>query len=190
MLREINSDQQEVNEICHQGCVTMWLAAAAVCQLTYACRYNPEKRLSCRRPADIGLAWKQCSGPDNCKRMAFIFNYYASEIYERALGGTHQDMITKHIMKTMGIQMDVQPSEMRGGQMTCIQQQYSICSKNMKNNILRAGGNKHNVRVNLEQGKGRTNKNLKRPKQVFYNWRKDPNNPNGRIVERVSKIGI
>jgi hypothetical protein len=186
MLKDINSDKQEVNKICHQSCVTMWLAAAEVCQLTYACPYNPDKRLLCRRPADIGLAWKQCSDPDNCKRIAFIFNYYASELYERALGGTHQNIITNHIMKTLGIEMDVQPTEMRGGQMTCIQQQYSICAKNMKNNILRAGGNKHNVRVNLEQGKARTNKNLKRPKEVFYNWRKDLDIQGGRSVERVS----
>jgi hypothetical protein len=48
--------------------------------------------------------------------MAFIFDYYGTEVYRRALSTTHQEATTRHIMTTMSIQMDVLPSEMRGGQ--------------------------------------------------------------------------
>ncbi len=89
-------------------------------------------------------------------------------------------------MATMGIEMDVRPAEMRGGQKTCVQQQYSYCAKTRKNNILRVGWNKHHVRVNLEQGKAsKTNKNWKRPKEVFFNSRINPNIPGDTVVEKV-----
>ena len=153
MLEAINLDKQQVTSFCNEGCVALWLEAASVCQLTYACPYKQGTQLSCQRPSDIGLAWKQCSGPANCKRMAFIFDYYGAEVYRRALSTSHQETTTKHIMNSMDIEMDVLPSEMRGGQKTCIQQQYSYCAKPRKNNILRVGWNKHHVRVNLEQGK-------------------------------------
>lgn len=186
MLQTINKDKEQVTRLCNQGCVTLWLEAADVCNLTYACPYKPDTRLSCRQPREIGLAWKQCSGPANCKRMAFIFDYYGAEVYRRALSTTHQEETTKHIMASMGIAMDVRPAEMRGGQKTCIQQQYSYCAKNHKNNILRVGWKKHHVRVNREQGKTRTNRNWKRPKEVFFNTRMHPNLPGETIVEKVS----
>ena len=187
MLKAINLDKQQVTTFCNRDCVALWLEAAEVCQLTYACPYKHNTWLSCRKPSDIALAWKQCSGPVNCKRIAFIFDYYGTEVYRRAVSTTHQEATTKQIMATMGIVMDVQPTEMVGGQKTCIQQQYSYCAKNRKNNILRAGGNKHHVRVNLEQGKAlRTNKNWKRPKEVFFNSRIDPNSAGEAVVEKVS----
>jgi hypothetical protein len=189
MLNAINQDKKHVTRICNQRCVSLWLAAAEVCQLTYACPYKPETRLLCRKPSEIGVAWKQASGPAACKRMAFIFDYYGSEVYRRALGTTHQEETTQHIMATMGIEMDVLPAEMRGGQKTCIEQQYSYCAKNFKNNQLRAGWNKHHVRVNLAQGKARTNKNWKRPKAVFFNSHNHPNIQGETLVEKVSTSG-
>jgi hypothetical protein len=186
MLTAINADKQRVTSLCNQSCVALWLDAADVCKLTYACPYKPNTHLSCRKPSDIGLAWKQCSGPANCKRMAFIFDYYGTEVYRRALSTTHQEATTKHVMVTMGIVMDVLPAEMCSGQKTCIQQQYSYCAKNNKNNILRVGWKKHHVRVNLAQGKARINKNWKRPKEVFFNSCRDFNMPEETVVEKVS----
>jgi hypothetical protein len=103
-----------VTTICNQRCVALWLDAADVCKLTYACPHKPNTRLSCRKPGDIGLAWKQCSGPANCKRMAFIFDYYGTEVCRRALSTTHQEATTKHIVETLGVVMDVLPGDMRG----------------------------------------------------------------------------
>jgi hypothetical protein len=120
MLGAINLDKQEVRRLCDQECVALWLDAAKVCNLTYACPYKPNTRLSCRKSSEIGLAWKQCAGPTNCKRMAFIFDYYSAEIYWRAHGTTHQEATTRHITESLGIVMDVQPADMRGGQKTCI----------------------------------------------------------------------
>jgi hypothetical protein len=185
MLDVINHNKKAVTALCNEDCGALWLEAADVCKLTYACPYKPNTRLSCRRPSDIGLAWKQCSGPANCKRMAFIFDYYGSEVYRCALRTSHQEATTKHIMATMGIVMDVLPSEMRGGQKTCVQQQYSYCAKNKKNNILRGGWNKHHVRVNLGQGNVGTSKNWKRPKTVFFKSIRDPGTAE-KTVERVS----
>ncbi len=186
MLKAINLDKQEVTRLCNQDCVTLWLDAAEVCNLTYACPYKPNTRLSCRKPSEIGLAWKQCAGPTNCKRMAFIFDYYGAEVYRRAHGTTHQEATTRHITALMGIMMDVQPADMRGGQKTCIQQQYSYCAKNHKNNILRMGWNRHHVRVNLEQGKANTKRNWKRPKEVFFTSRPNPTIGGERAVDQVS----
>jgi hypothetical protein len=187
MLSAINLDKMHVTTICNQRCVALWLDAADVCKLTYACPYKPNTRLSCRKPGDIGLAWKQCSGPANCKRMAFIFDYYGTEVYRRALSTTRQEATTKHIMETLGVVMDVLPGDMRGGQKTCIQQQHSYCAKNRKNNILRVGWQKHHVRVNLEQGAAKTKKNWKRPKEVFFNCCIDPSSPGRPLVEKVSR---
>ena len=190
MLQTINEDKQTVTRLCNSACVAMWLDAADVCKLTFACPYKRDTQLSCRRPHDIGLAWKQCSGPDNRKRMAFIFDYYGTEVYRRALGKTHQAATSEHIMATMGVVMDVGQTEMRSGHKTCVQQQYSCSAKNGKNNILRVGWNQHHVRVNLEQGKGRTNKNWKRPKEVFFNSRRDKNVVGEMtVVEKVSTPG-
>ena len=187
MLHSINVEKQEVTRLCNQQCVTMWLDAAEVCQLTYECPYKLDTRLSCRKPSDIGLAWKQCSGPANCKRMAFIFDYYGTAVYRRALNTTHQDLSTRHVMATMGISLDVQPEEMSSGQKTCIQQRYIYCAKTSKNNILRVGWNIHRVRVNLEQGKTQTKRNWKRPKEVFFNSRIDPTGQvKESVVEKVS----
>ncbi len=132
MLKAITLDKQQVTTLCNQNCVTLWLDAANVCNLTYVCPYKPNTFLPCRTPSDIGLAWKQCSDPANCKRMAFIFDYYGTEVYRRGLSTTHQDVTTNHIMTTIGIVMDVPPAAMRGGQKTCIEQQYSYCAKTLK----------------------------------------------------------
>jgi hypothetical protein len=186
MLAVINADKQHVTTLCNQRSIALWLEAADVCNLTYACPYRPNTRLSCSKPGDIGMAWKQCSGPANCKRIAFIFDYFGSKIYPRALGTTHQAATTKHIMATMGITMDVQPGEMREGQKTCVDQMYSYAAKNAKNNILRTGWKQHHVRVNIEQGKARTKKNWKRPKEVFFNNHSNPNTAGETTVVMVS----
>ena len=181
-------DKREVTRLCNRECVTMWLDAAEVCQLTYMCPFKPNTQLSCRKPNDIGMTWKQCSGPDNCKRMAFIFDYYGTEVYRRALNKTHQDACTQYVMATMGIVFDVPPAEMSGGQKTCLQQRYSYCANLYKNNILRAGWNNHHVRVNLEQGKTQTKKHWKRPKEVFFNSRINlVGQSNDTIVEKVGQ---
>jgi hypothetical protein len=134
------------------------------------------------------LAWKQCSGPANCKRMAFTFDCYGTEVHRRALSTTHQEATTKHIMEAMGVVMDVLPGDMRGGQKTCIQQQHSHCAKTRKNNILRVGWQKHQDRVNLEQGAAKTKKNWKRPKEVFFNCCIDPGaSPGKPLVEKASR---
>ena len=186
MLKAITLDKQQVTTLCNQNCVTLWLDAANVCNLTYVCPYKPNTFLPCRTPSDIGLAWKQCSDPANCKRMAFIFDYYGTEVYQRGLSTTHQDVTTNHMMTTIGIVMDVLPAAMRGGQKTCIEQQYSYCAKTLKNNILRAGWKKHHVRINLEQGNPRPNKNWKRPKEVFFKRLLNPTIPGHAVVEKVS----
>jgi hypothetical protein len=187
MLQIINRNKDEVTKFCHDSCVAMWLDAADVCNLTYLDPYRTNTRLSCRQPSDIKRAWQQCAGPDNCKRMAFIFDYYGSAIYSRALNKTHQAITTDNLLATMGIQFDVRPDEMQGGQKTCVEQQHSYTAKNAKNNILRGGGGKHKVRVNLERGKGaRINPNWKRPKQVFFISRMNSNVAGEKVVEEAS----
>ena len=189
MLTAINDDKQAVTALCNAACVALWLEAADMCKLTYACPYKADTQLSCRKASDIGLAWKQCSGPANCKRMAFIFDYYGTEVYRRALSTTHQEATTTHIMATMDIVLDVLPTEMRGGQKTCLQQQYSYCAKTHKNNILRVGWKQHHVRVNLEQGKAERRRNWKRPKEVFFNSRRNRTiEGETPVVDKVSMI--
>jgi hypothetical protein len=187
MLHTINNDKKRVTELCGQQCVQLWLEAAKLCGLTYECTSTPGRHLVCRKPRDIGLAWKQNSGPLNCKRIAFIFDFYGTEIYRRAFSTTHQEATTRYVMATLGIAMDVPPAAMCRGQKTCVQQQYSATSHIRKNNILRVGRNNHDVRVSLEQGSEGTNKNWKRPKEVFFNIRSDPtSNQKSRLVEKVS----
>jgi hypothetical protein len=190
MLNEINADRQCVNKLCGMACVKLWLEAAVICNLTYVCKYTPGRHQSCTSTGNIGLAWKQDSGPTNCKRMAFIFDYYGSEVYKRAVNGTHQDITAKNILAQLGIQIDEPSAEMRGGQKNCVQQQYSAASKTKKNNILRVGTKSHQVRVNREQGKHFSTKvNWKRPKEVFFNSTNDPGTPSRKIVTKVSVHG-
>jgi hypothetical protein len=190
MLNEINADRQCVNKLCGMACVKLWLEAAVICNLTYVCKYTPGRHQSCTSTGNIGLAWKQDSGPTNCKRMAFIFDYYGSEVYKRAVNGTHQDITAKNILAQLGIQIDEPSAEMRGGQKNCVQQQYSAASKTKKNNILRVGTKSHQVRVNREQGKHFSTKvNWKRPKEVFFNSTNDPGTPSRKIITKVSVHG-
>ena len=187
MLQAINNDKREVTRLCNQRVEALWCDAAEVCGLTYGCSYKPNTRLLCRNAHEIGKAWKESSGPDNCKRLAFIFHYFGTEVHRRALGTSHQDATTMHIMATMGIEMDVLPANMRSGQKTCVQQLYSCCAKNLKNNLLRAGWNQHHMRVNLEQGTTRTKRNWKRPKEVFFISHDNANDTTrDTVVEKVS----
>jgi hypothetical protein len=188
MLSEINADKKELALLFDRKCVAMWLDAADVCNLTVADRFKPNTRLSCHKPGDIAMAWRECSGPVNCKRMAFIFDYYGTELHQRALNTTHQVATTKNIMDKLGIVMDVLPEDMRSGQKTCVEQMYSYASKNRKNNISRVGWKRHHVRVNLGEGETKTtSKNWKRPKEVFFNSRNDPNEAGKTIVQKVCK---
>jgi hypothetical protein len=188
MLQTINSNKEEVTKFCYDSCVSMWLDAADVCNLTYLDPFRTNTRLSCRQPIDIKRAWQQCAGPENCKWMAFIFDYCGTVIYPRALNKTQQAVTTDNLLATMGIEFDVRPNEMQGGQKTCVEQQHSYTAKNTKNNILRGGGDKHKTRVNLERGKGATNnKNRKRPKQVFFISRMNTNLTGEKVVEEVSR---
>jgi hypothetical protein len=152
MLQTINNDKRRVTELCGRQCVQLWLEAAMLCGLTYECTATPGRHLACRKPSDIGLAWKQNCGPLNCKRIAFIFNFYGTEVYRRAFSTTHQEATTRYVMATLGIVIDVPPAAMCHGQKTCVQQQCSATLHIRKNNILRVGRNNHNVRVSLEQG--------------------------------------
>ena len=174
MLSAIDEDKRIVARLCTQRCVALWLDAAQVCKLTYACTYKTNTQLPCQSPHDLGVAWRQCASPENCKRMAFIFNYYGTELYRRAWGTTHQEVTTSHITETMNIVMDVGPADMLGGQRNCLQQQYSTSANTRKNNIWRSGAGQHGVRVNIEQGTTRTKPNYKRPKETFFISRHDP----------------
>jgi hypothetical protein len=185
-LKEINQDKKSVTTLCGQQCLLIWLEAALLCELTYECPATPGRRLACQKPHDIGLAWKQDAGALNCKRIAFIFDFYGTEVYRRALSTTHQEATSYHIMERLGVVMDVPPEAMLHGQKTCVQQQYSATSNIRKNNILRMGSNKHHVRVNREQGNARKNVNWKRPKQVFFNSHTDPNDHKTKVVDKVS----
>jgi hypothetical protein len=145
------------------------------------------RRLACRKLSDIGLSWKQDSEPLNCQRIAFIFDFYGTEVYRRAFTMTHQEATCSKIMATLGIVMDVPPSSMRHGQKTCVQQQYSATSNVRKNNVLRAGKNYHHVRVNREQGPTCTNRNWKCPKAFFFTVRGDKSDPEDKVtMEQVS----
>jgi hypothetical protein len=192
MLKEINTDRQSVNERCGMACVQLWLEAATICNLTYECKYTPGRHQSCELTSDIGVAWKQDSGATNCKRMAFIFDYYGIEVYKRAVNATHQDVTAKTVLAQLGIQINEPSADMRGGQKNCVQQQYSAAAKTKKNNILRVGTKAHKVRVNREQGKHSSTKpNWKRPKDVFFNTTNDPSAPSGKIVTKVSSgVGV
>ena len=186
MLDAINEDKQRVAHLCGQQCVQLWLEAATVCEMSFECTATPGRRLACTKIHDIGLAWKQDGGPDNCKRIAFIFDFYATEVHRRAMSTTHQEATSYLVMATLGIVMDVPPESMRQGQKTCVQQLYSATSNTLKNNALRMGWHHHRTRVNLEQGSSRTKKNWKRPKHVFFNNRQDKSDPTKTQVAKVS----
>jgi hypothetical protein len=188
MLATINEDKKRVALLCGQQCVDLWRDAAAVCELSFECPSTPGRRQICRTLHEIGVAWKQDCGADNCKRIAFIFDFYATEVHRRALTTTHQEATSFYIMATLGIVMDVPPEAMRQGQKTCVQQQYSSTSKIRKNNILRMGSQHHGTRVNLEQGPTQTKSNWKRPKHVFFDNRRDPSDPTKTVVTMVSSI--
>jgi hypothetical protein len=190
MLKDIERDKDRVITLCHKHCAELWLEAAKVCELTYECPATPGRRLVCHKTNDIGLAWKQDGGPINAKRIAFIFHYYGTEVYRRAMGTAHQDAATANILATLCVVMDVQPAEMKHGQKTCVQQMYSNTANVKKHNILRPGTWKHEVRVNLEKGKvrgtDRTHRNWRRPKDVFFMNRPDPYDPPNHEIEKVS----
>ena len=174
MLSAINRDKKAVTTLSGQQCVRLWVEAAALCEFTFECPATPGRRLACRNASDLGRAWRQDGGTRNCKRVAFIFHFYGTEVYRRALSTTHQEATAYNIMATLGVVMDVPPAEMRLGQKTCVQQQYSATSNVRKHNILRLGGKQHNVFVNLEQGDSNgEHKNWKRPKAIFFVCRKD-----------------
>ena len=162
----------------------MWLDAAEVCQLTYKCPFNSPIRQPCRKLADISLAWRECAGPENCKRIAFIFDYYGSIVHQRALSTTHKTTTASEVMRNMGIVFEV--AEMKGGSTNCVQQQYSSCAKTQKFNLLRGGCAKHGVRVNLGMGKKQPHTNWKRPKEVFFIFRDDTEQPGVKVIEKVS----
>ena len=190
MLGDINRDRQCVNQLCGMACVEMWLEAASICNLTYECKYTPGRRQSCTSTGNIGIAWKQDSGSINCKRIAFIFDYYGSEVYKRAVGATHQDVTAMNVLGQLGIEIDDPTDDVRGGQKNCVQQQYSAAAKTKKNNILRIGTKANNVRVNREQGKQcSTKSNWKRPKEVFFNSTNVASELGGKRVTKVSWDG-
>jgi hypothetical protein len=189
MLRSINTDQKRVAKLCGRQCVRLWVEAAAVCGLTHECPFTPGRHLTCHTPGDISMAWRQNVGAVNCKRIAFIFFYYGTEVHKMALSTPHRDATAYHIMDTLGIEMDVLPAAMRGGQKTCLQQQYSNTANNKKHNILRSGKEKHQVQVTCEEGQSqaqaRTTKNWRRPKSMFFIKRQNPSDSTKLLVDKV-----
>ena len=184
MLTRINNDQTEVDGICLRHLAAMWLDAAEVCSLTYKCPFNARIRQPCRKLSDITLAWTECAGTENCKRIAFIFDYYGSVVHQRALSTTLQTTTTSEVLRTMGIVFDV--ANMKGSSKNCVWQQFSSCNKEHKSNLLRGGIGKHGVRVNLGLGKQQQKKNWKRPKHIFFIYRKDKERPSIDVIEKVS----
>ena len=185
MLKTINNDKMTVTSYFSGRCVEMWLEAAEVCQLTYKCPHNPMIRQPCRKLSDIGLAWRQCGDSVNCKRMAFIFDFFTKTLHQRALNQTHQASLTSGVMQSMGIVFDVLPADMPPGHKNCIQKLYSNWTKVQKENTLRGGRQKHNLRVNLGKGSSQTQQNWKRPKEVFFIQGDDPDWPGKKLLQKV-----
>ena len=139
----------------------------------------------CRKLSDITLAWNECAGPVNCKRIAFIFDYYGSVVHQRALSTMLQTTATaSEVLRTMGIVFDVE--NLKGGSKNCVGQQFSSCSKDHKFNLFRGGCGKHRVRVNLGLGKQQTQKNWKRSKHIFFIYREDLERPGCEVIKTVS----
>ena len=186
MLQVINDDKKRVAQLCGQQCKQLWLEAAAVCALTFQCPSTPGRRLACQKLGDIGQAWKQDSGATNCKRIAFIFDCCGTELHRRALSSSHQEATTSYVMTMLGVDMDVQPADMRRGQKTCVQQQHGNTAHDMKNNLLRMGEQHHRGRVNIERGNVGSKRNWKRPKHVFFTVRGDASDRSRKVEEEVS----
>ena len=185
MLKTIDEDKQNVDHLCGLECMNLWLEAAAVCEMTFACPYTPGRRLPCRKVSDIGLAWLQDTGPHMCKQMAFVFDFYGTVVYRRAWASTHQEVTYSVVMEKLGVQMDVLPSEMTGGQKTCGEKMYSCTANVRKNNILRLGQLQHHSRVSVAQGETRNSMSWRRPKYVFFIMRPINGDKNNKSVEKV-----
>ena len=186
MLETIDEDKKRVAHLCGQQCVKLWLEAASVCEMTFMCPSTPGRRLPIRKLSDIGLAWQQDPGRITCKQIAFVFDFYGTEVYRRAFSTTHQEMTFALVMDRLGVQMDVLPSEMEHGQKTCVQQLYSCTANWRKNNVLRQGKHLHGARVCLTQGATRTSLNWRRPKDVFFIMRPNNGDRKNQLIEKVS----
>ena len=186
MLETIDSDKQNVAHICGQELVKLWLEAASICGMTFACPHTPGRRLPCRKPTDIGLAWLQDTGPLICKQMAFIFDFYGTVVYRRAFASTHQEVTYAMVMDRLGVQMDVNPAEMTHGQKTCVQKLYSNTANVRKNNVIRLGQSQHHSRVCVAQGESGMSTNWRRPKYVFFIMRPINGDKNHKSREKVS----
>ena len=183
LLTVINDDKERVASICTAHLAAMWLDAAEVCNLTYKCPFDSRVRQPCRKLSDITVAWTECAGSKNAKRIAFIFDYYGSVVHQRALGTTLQTATASEVLRRMGIIFDV--AHLKGGSKNCVRQQFSYCSQNQKYNLLRGGYQKHRVSVNLGLGNQQTKKNYKRPKHIFFVYREERERPGMKVIETV-----
>jgi hypothetical protein len=71
--------------------------AAETTGMTYKCKYT-QHNFKCIRIKDLRISWVQEGSAENLKGIAWMFYYYATELYQTGMAQTHGEWVKRKVM--------------------------------------------------------------------------------------------
>jgi hypothetical protein len=165
---KVLEEKREAEQLIRSEINELLRVASEITGMRYKCKYT-EHNLKCITIKDLRVAWVQDGSAENLMRMAWMFYYYATELYQNGLAQTHGETVERKLMSKMKfvyVHLDNLPINQR----TCVHQLYSKVMNEVRANIMRRTNLfVHKSHIQKEQPQVRAfRKNFKREKTTFF----------------------
>jgi hypothetical protein len=169
----IQQDKINVTEICKREIGKLMMMAADITKMTYKCKMSGAQRL-CEKPADMRKSWCEDGGPQNIKRLLWMFHQLPWQTHQAVTlkEQSHQALVEEMVKSEMNITFAATNEEYDHRKRNCIQQTYTKLLNSRKQDIMkRQGGNNNNIQAFIKCQGGLKLKKNGRSKTQFY-WTK------------------
>ena len=117
MQNLIIQEQKRAETIVAAETVSLLGTATKITGMTYHNKLTGQQ-LPCIKPRDVRDSWTQDGSDSNMKRLAWIFYYYGSELYQQNLSITHGEWVEQKLMHIFNFKY-VHVEELAVNQRTC-----------------------------------------------------------------------
>jgi hypothetical protein len=166
---KVIEEKKKADQLIRAEINDMLRVAAEITGMTYTCKYT-QHQLKCIKIKDLRVSWVQDGSAENLMRIAWMFYYYTTELYQTGMAQTHGEWVERKLMSKMKfvyVHLDSLPTNQR----TCVHQLYSKVMNEVRSNIMRRTRlflHKSNIQKEQPRVSGAFRKNFKREKTTFF----------------------
>jgi hypothetical protein len=162
----VERDKANVSMVTRSAIHALMREAAEVCGMTYMSNLV-DAHMPCVTSKNIRRAWMDDSGTMNQKRLAWMYFYYPTVIYNMVLNQTHQEVVEEEVLSTLGVSYS-NASDLNWNQRSCVQQVYGRMFAEIRSNIMRGGRERPNQKLVTVTNPNSHKKKKLREKTSFF----------------------